>query len=68
MKDLDTNNSGMLSLLELRRHLLREASTLAARADRVRHRGARMLAGTLERRSQRLRDAADRISDSLSGK
>lgn len=68
MERQDANSSGMLSLLELRRNLLREASALSARAEHLRHRGEPMLAGTLLRRSQRLLQAAQRISDSMSSK
>jgi len=66
MSEEPTTNSGMLSLLELRRHLLREASTLATQAERVRHRGETMRAGSLKRRSNGLLVAAQRIADRMS--
>lgn len=53
--------SGMLSLLEMRRRLLREASTLSARAERFRKRGDRMLAARLRRRALQLWSAAQRM-------
>jgi len=65
MGDERATSSGMLSLIELRRHLLREASMLATRAEHVRRRGEPMQARTLKRRSERILEAAQRISQRL---
>lgn len=58
MKEPSGLTSASLSLLELRRHLLRQAGTLAVRARRLRSNGDRLGAADVAAQSQRLRTTA----------
>jgi hypothetical protein len=60
--DTDTGpTTGTLSLMEIRRGLLREASSLTVRAEVLRKRGQRTLACRLRRRALQLWTSAQRI-------
>ena len=58
------SSSAALSLLELRRHLLRRAGKLEARARGLREKGAATIAAQISSESDRLRDLARRMKDS----
>jgi hypothetical protein len=58
------SSSAALSLLELRRHLLRRAGTLEARAQGLRDKGAERIAAQVSSESDRLRDVARRMKES----
>ncbi|MGI8873328.1 MAG: hypothetical protein ACR2KP_03180 [Egibacteraceae bacterium] len=58
-----TSPSAALSLLELRRHLLRRASALSVRAQRCRHRGDGAGAARLASEASRLARIAKRMGD-----
>jgi hypothetical protein len=53
-----TGGSAALSLVELRRHLIRRASALTVRARAHRLRGDRVAAARLEEQATRLREVA----------
>lgn len=57
------SSSSALSLLELRRHLLRQAGTLEARARDLRQKGATTIAAHVNSESDRLRDVARRMKE-----
>ena len=61
--DQPTSSAG-LSLLELRRHLLRRAGELQARANGLRVKGASRIAAQVSSESDRLRDVARRMKES----
>lgn len=61
------SSSAALSLLELRRHLLRRAGTLEARARELQEKGAATIAAKMGSESDRLRDMARRMKESARG-
>jgi hypothetical protein len=58
-----SSGSAALSLLDLRRHLLRRASALSVRAQRCRHRGDGAGAARLSSEASRLARIAKRMGD-----
>jgi len=61
------DSSAALSLLELRRHLLRRAGKLQARANDLHIKGANTIAARLRDESDRLRSMAQTMADDDEG-
>ena len=57
-------NTAALSLLELRRHLLKQAGMLAARARELREKGSNARAARMAEESARLRSVAHEMGNS----